>query len=172
MSDSLWPPGLQHTRLPCPSPTPWVCSDSCPLSQWCYLIISSSAALFSFCLQSSLASGSFPVALPIRWPKYWSFSFSIIPSSEYSELISFRIDLVWSPCCPRDSQKSSPTPQFKSISSLVLSLLHGPTLTSVHDYWKNHSFDYVDLAQWCLCFLICCPGLSYVFLQVEGANVF
>ena len=53
--------------------------------------------------------------------------------------------MVWSSCCPRDSQESSPTPQFKSISSLALSLLSGPTLTSVHDYWKNHNFDYMDL---------------------------
>ena len=64
----------------------------------------------------------------------------------------FRVDfleewLVWSPCCPRDSQESSPTPQFKSINSLALSLLHGPTLTSIHDYWKNHSFDNMDLWQ-------------------------
>ena len=61
-------------------------------------------------------------ALHIRWPKYWSFSFSISPSNEYSGLISFRMD--WSPCCPRDSQESSPTPQFKSISSSVLSFLY------------------------------------------------
>ena len=60
--------------------------------------------------------------LPIRWPKYWSFSFSISPSNEYSEMISFRI-LVGSPCSPRDSQESSPTPQFKSIYSLALSFL-------------------------------------------------
>ena len=62
----------------------------------------------------------------------------------------FRVDflcdwLIWSPCCPRNSQESSPTPQSKSINSLALSLLYGPTLTSVHDYWKNHSFDYLDL---------------------------
>ena len=75
----------------------------------------------------------------IRWPKYWSFSIS--PSNEYSGLTSFRIRLVWSPCCPRDSQESSPVPQFKSIYSSVLNLLNGPTLTSVHDYWKNHIFD-------------------------------
>ena len=76
--------------------------------------------------------------LPIRWPKYWGFSFSISPSSEYS----FRMDgLVGSPCSPKDSHESSPTPQFKSINSLVLSFLYGPTLTSIHDYWKNHSFD-------------------------------
>ena len=81
-------------------------------------------------------------ALCSRWPKYWSFSFSISLSNEYSGLISFGIDwLVWSPCCPRDVQESSPASQFKSINFSVLSLLYGPTLTSVHDYWKNHSFD-------------------------------
>ena len=61
MSDSLWPHGLQHTRLPCPSPSPRVCPSSCSLSQWCHPTISSSATLFSFCLQSFPASGSFPV---------------------------------------------------------------------------------------------------------------
>ena len=74
----------------------------------------------------------------IRWSKYWSFSISL--SNEYSRLISFRIDW-FDLCCPRDSQESSPTPQFKSINSSVLSFLYGPTLTSIHDYWKNHSFD-------------------------------
>ena len=78
--------------------------------------------------------------LHIRWPKYWSFSFSISPSNEYSGLISFN-GLVGSPCCPRDPQESSPTPQFKSVSPSVLSFLYSPTLTSIHDYWKNHGFD-------------------------------
>ena len=86
-------------------------------------------------------------ALHIRWPKYWSFSFSIIPSNEYSGLISFRIywfDLL----AVQGTLKSLfPTPQFKSINSSVLSLLYGPALTSVHDYWKNHSFDHTDLCQ-------------------------
>ena len=77
--------------------------------------------------------------LCIRWPKYWSFSFSISPSNVYSGLISFKI--VGSPCSSRDSQESSPTTQFKSINSLALSFLQSPTLTSIHDYWKNHSFD-------------------------------
>ena len=72
---------------------------------------------------------------------------SISPTNEYSGLISFRFDLVWSPCYPRDSQESSPAPQFKSINSSVLSLLYGPNLTSIHDYWKNHSFDCTDLCQ-------------------------
>ena len=96
MLNSLRPPGLQHTRLPCPSPTFRVCSNSCPLSQWCHLTISFSAVLFSSCLQSFPASRSFSVsrqALCIRCPKCWSFSFSINPSNEYSRLISFRI--VW-----------------------------------------------------------------------------
>ena len=70
--------------------------------------------------------------LPMRWPKYWSFKFSIIPSKEIPGLISLN-GLVGSPCSPRDSQESSPTPQFKSINSLALSLLHSPTLTSIHD---------------------------------------
>ena len=79
--------------------------------------------------------------LCIRWPKYWSFSFNISPSNEYSGLISFKMDRLDLLAVQRESQESSPTPQFKSISSSVLSLLYGPTLTSVHDYWKNHSFD-------------------------------
>ena len=81
------------------------------------------------------------LVLHIRWPKYYSFSFSISPSDEYSGLISFRIDWFWSLGCSRDSQESSLTPQLKSINSSALSFLYGPTLTSIRDYWKNHSFD-------------------------------
>ena len=85
---------------------------------WCYLTMSPSTAPFFCCLQSLQASGSFSnlLALGIRWPKNWSFSFSISPSYEYSGLISFRIDWVWSPCCLRYSQKSSLAQQFESIS--------------------------------------------------------
>ena len=90
MSDPLWPHGLWDTSLPYPSLSLRVCSDSCLLSQWCYLTISSPVAPFSFCPQSFPVSGSFPMALHIRWPKYWSFSIST--SNEYSGLISFRID--------------------------------------------------------------------------------
>ena len=79
-------------------------------------------------------------ALHIRWPKYWSFSFSISPCSEYPGLISFRMDW-WTPCNPKDSQESSPTPQFKSINCLALRFLHSSTLTSIHDYWKKNSLD-------------------------------
>ena len=79
--------------------------------------------------------------LCIRWSKHWSFSFSIGPSTEYSGLISFRMDWLDLLACPRDSQESSPTPHPKSINSLVLSFLYSPTLTSIDDYWKNYSFD-------------------------------
>jgi len=102
--------------------------------------------------------------LPIRWPKYWSFSFSISPSNEYSGLTSFRIyrfDLL----AVQGTQESSITPQFKNIGSLVVNFLYGPTLTSIDDYWKNHSFDGPLSAKWCLCFLICCLGLSQLFFQ-------
>ena len=76
-------------------------------------------------------------ALRIRWPKYWSFS------SSYKYSGWFPLGLTgWSPCCPRDSQESFPAPQFESIDSSVLSLHYGPTLTSVCEHWKNHSFDY------------------------------
>ena len=74
-------------------------------------------------------------------PKDWSFSFSINPSNEHSGLIFFRIIGLFYLLSKGLSQESSPTPQFKSINSLRLSLLYGPTLTSIHDYWKNHSFD-------------------------------
>ena len=70
-------------------------------------------------------------ALHMRWPKYWSFSFSIIPSK----------GLVGAPCSPRDSPGSSPTPQFKGINSSALSFLHSPTLTPIHDHWKNQNLD-------------------------------
>ena len=94
VSNSLWPNDLQHIRLPCPSLSPGVCSNSHPLSRWCHPTISSSVAHFSSCLQSLPASGSFSSesALLIRWPNYWSFSFNIIPSNEHSGLISFRVD--------------------------------------------------------------------------------
>ena len=93
VSESLWPHGLQHARPPCPSPTPEVYTNSRPLIRWCHPTISSSVVSFSFRLQSFPASVfSNESVLYIRWPKYWSFSFSINPFHEYSGLISFRMD--------------------------------------------------------------------------------
>ena len=92
---------------------------------------------------SSIRVFSSESVLHIRWPNYLSFSFNISPSYEHSRLISFRID--WLDLLA--VQKSSPTPQFKGINSLVLSFLYCPTLTSIHDYWERHNFDYTDLRQ-------------------------
>ena len=92
VSYSLQPHELQHTRLPCPSPTPEAYSNSCPLSQWCHPAISSSSLLFLPSTFPSIRGFSNESVLCIRWPKYWSFSFSISPSNEYSGLISFRMD--------------------------------------------------------------------------------
>ena len=83
-------------------------------------------------------------ALWFKWPKYWSFNFSISPSNEYSESISFRIDW-FDLLAVQGTLESSPAPQFESINSSAPNLLYGPTLTSVHDYWKNHNFDSTDL---------------------------
>ena len=137
VSDSLQPHEPQHTRPPCPSPTPGVYPSSCPLSRG---TIQPSHPLSSPSLPAlvfpSIRVFSNESALCIRGPKYWSFSFNISPSNECSGLISFRIDWLDLLCSPRDSQESSPTPQFKSIS-----FLYSPALISIHDYWKNHSLD-------------------------------
>ena len=79
-------------------------------------------------------------ALHIRWPKYWSFSFNISSSNEHPGLISFRMDWL-DLLAVQGTREFSPTPQFKSINSSMLSFLCSPILTSIHDYWKNHSFD-------------------------------
>ena len=93
ISDSLWPQELQCTRLPCPSLPTGVYPSSHPLNWWCHPTISSSVTLCTSCLQSFPASGSFPMSqLFLRWPKYWSFSFSNSPSNKHLGLTSFRID--------------------------------------------------------------------------------
>ena len=90
---TLWTHGLQQVRLPWPSPTSRAYSNSCPSGWWCHPTISSSVIPFSSCLQSFLASGSFPMSqIAIRWPKYWSFSFSISPSNEHPGLTPCRMD--------------------------------------------------------------------------------
>ena len=95
VSDPLWPHESQHTRPPCPSPTPGLHSNSCPLSQWCHPAISSSVFPFSSCPQSlpdwKIRVFSNELTLCLRWLKYWNFSFSISPSNEHPGLISFRM---------------------------------------------------------------------------------
>ena len=136
--------------------TPWTAAWQASLT----LIISWSLPK-SMCIESMMPSNHFilcyplPSILPsiqvftsesavrIRWPKYWSFSIS--PSKEYSGLISFEID--WFDLLGFQGTESSPAPQIESINSLVLCLLYCPTLTSAHDYWKDHSLNYTDLCQ-------------------------
>ena len=142
VSTSLRPHESQHTRPPCPSPTPRVHPNSRPSSRWCHPAISSSTIPFSSCSQSLPASESFPVSQLFAWGGQStgvSTSASVLPmnTQDWSALGW----TGWSPCSPRDFQESSPTPQFKSINSSALSFLHSPTLTSIHDHWKNHSLD-------------------------------
>ena len=149
MSDSLQPHGLEHPRLPRPTLSSGVCSNSCPLSQWCYLTISCSAATFSSCLQSFPASGPFPVSqLFVSGDQRFQASASVpvLPMNiqnwfplEITGLISLQAKGL--------SGIFSPEPQFKNINSLALSFLYGQILTSIHDYCKNHNFDYMNLCQ-------------------------
>ena len=142
VSDSFWCHGLQHSRLPCPSPTPGVYSNSCPLSQWCHPTISSSVVPFPSSLQSFVSSGAFSneAVLHIRWPKYWSFTFSISPSNEYSGLISFRIDCLISLQSKRLSRVfSNTTVQKHHFFGAQLSLWSS---SHIHTgLLENHSFD-------------------------------
>ena len=145
VSDSLWPHGLQHARLPSPSPTPEACSNSCPSSLWCHPTISSSVFPFSSHLQSFPGSGSFPVSRLFASGGQSigvSASTSVLPMNIQDW---FPLGLTFWSCSPRDSQDSSPTPQLKRTISSVLSFVYGPTLTSIHDYGKNHSFDKMDI---------------------------
>ena len=145
MFDTLQPHELQHARLSCPLPSPGTCSNSRPSSRWCHSTISSSVAPFSSCPQSFPASGSFPMTwLLASCCQSIGASASVLPMNIQGWFLLGLTGLI-SLQSKEDSQESSPTPQFESINSLVLNLLHGPTLTSVHDYWKNHSCDYTDL---------------------------
>ena len=136
VSNSFRPHELQHTRPPCPSPTPGVYSDSRPSSQMpsSHLILCRPLLLLPPILPS-IRVFSNESTLRMRWPKYWLKHHSLQRSPRADLLQN---GLVGSPCSPRDSQESSPTPHFKSINSLALSLLHSPTLTSIHDHRKNH----------------------------------
>ena len=143
VSDFLWPHGLQRTRLPCPSPSPRVFPSSCLFNQWCHSMISSSAVPFSSCLQSFPKSGSFPMnRLFTSDGQSIRDSASVLPMNIQGWFF-FRIgwfDLLE----PMGFSRVFSNTQLKSINSSVLSFLYGPTLTAIHDYWRNHSFDYVD----------------------------
>ena len=137
VSYSLRPHEPQHARPPCPSPTPGVYPNSCPLSWWCHLTISSSVVPFSSCPQSFPASGSFQMS------QLFALGGQSIGVSASTPVLPMNTQgwLVGSPCSPTDSQESSPTPQLKSINSSALSFLYSPTLTFIHDHWKNNSLD-------------------------------
>ena len=140
---TLGPHGLQHARLPCPSPTLGTCSNSCPSSQWCHPTTSSSVIPFSSHLQSFPASRSFPMS------QFFALGGQSIGASASASVLPVNTQdwfpLGWTGWISLQSkglsQESSPTPQFKSINSLELSFLYIPILTSIDDYWKNHSFD-------------------------------
>ena len=158
VSDSLQLHGLQQARLLCPSPSPGVCPSSCPIESampsnhliLCHLLLLP-ASIFPRIRVFSNESG-----LCIRWPKYWSFSFS--PSSEDSVLVFFRIDWFYL-LAVQGILKSLLQHHRLKVSNLWCLAFFMVQLTFVHDYWINHSFDSMS-AKLCLCFLICCIDLS------------
>ena len=146
MSNSSQPHGLQHTRLLCPSPSPGVCPSSCPLIQCFHPTVSSSVAFFSFCLQSFPVSGSLPMSqLFASGGQSIGVSASILQKSIqgwFTLRLTGLISLL-----SKGLSRVFPASQFKSINSLVLCLPYCPDLTSVHDYWKDHNLDYMDLCR-------------------------
>ena len=145
MSYSLWPRGLQHTRLPCPSPTPRACSNSCPSSQWYHPTISSSVIPLSSCLQSFPESGSFPVS------QFFTSSGQNIRVLASASVLPmniqdwFPLELTFSILQSKGLSRIFYNATVHKHPSLALSHSYGPTLMSILDYWKNHSFDYTDL---------------------------
>ena len=138
LSNSLRPHGRKHTRFPCPSPSPGAYLNSCPLSWWCHPTVLSSIVHFS-CFQSCPASGSFPMS------QLFASGGQRIGASASASVLSMNLQ-GWFPLgltglisllSKRLSKGFSPVPQFESITSLALTLLYGPNLTSVHDYWKT-----------------------------------
>ena len=144
----MWLHRLQHTRLPCPSPTPGACSNSCPSSWWCHPTISASIVSFSSCLQSFLASGSFPVR------QFFTSGGQSIEALASASILPMNIQ-DWFPL----GVTGWISLQFKGLSRVfssttvwrhqffALSFFYCPALTSIQDYWKNHSFDQMDICQ-------------------------
>ena len=145
MSDSLWLHGLHHTRLPSPSPAPGACSNSCSSSQWCHPTISSSVIPFSSCLQSFPASGSFPMS------QFFISGGQSIGVSASTSVLPMNIQ-YWFPLGStglilqsRGLSRVFSNTTVQKHQFFGLSFVHGPTLTSIHDYWKNRSFDKTNL---------------------------
>ena len=190
MLNFLSPYGLQHSRLSCSSLSPGVCSNSCPLSQWCFLIISSSATLFSFCLQSFPASGFFPIFSSSVQNIEDSASTSVLPmniqdwfplrltgsifllSKGLSRVFSsttlcfvlffFLIFKLYKIVLVLPDIKMNPPQVYihpsvlrlkKSEHKKEVTIKNGLTLRYIHDYWKNHNFDYEDLCHEVMSFL-------------------
>ena len=157
MSDSLPPCGRQHTRFPRPSPSPRTCSSSCSSTQWCHSTIPSSVVPFSSCFQSSPASGSFLMS------RLFASGGQSIGASASASILPMNIQ-DWFPLGltglislhSKGISRVISNITFKSIHSSALSFPYGPTLTSTHDYWKNHSFDSVD---------ICCQSDISTFIN-------
>ena len=161
VSNSLWHHGLHHSRLPCPSPSVRVFSNS--HVHWVDDAIQLSHPLSSPLLLPSVFPSirvfSNETPLHIRWPKYWSVCFRVSPFSEYSGLISLRI--AWLNLLDVQGTLESLLQLHSSKASILrCSAFFIVQLTSIHDYWKNHNFDYTDLCPQSLCFLIHCLGLS------------
>ena len=136
-SDSLGSRESQHVRPPCPSPTPGVYSNSCPSSH----VILCRPLLLLPPIPPRIRVYSNVSTLCIRWAKYWSFSFSIIPSKEQQGLISFIMDQLDLLAVQGTLNSLLQHHSSKSLNSSTLSFLHSPTLTSIHDHWKNHTLD-------------------------------
>ena len=167
MSKSLQPHGMQHTGLPCHSLSPGDWSNSCQLIWWCYLTISSSATLFSFCLQSFPAS-IFPSInlshsffnesdLHIKWPKYWSLSFSISPPMNSQGWFPLELTGLVSLLSRVFSSTTIPKHQFFGVQPSLWSNSH------IHTWLLEKSYLWLYRllsTKWCLCFLIHCLDLS------------
>ena len=146
VSNSWWLHELQHARIPCPSPTTWVDPNPCPLSWWCHPTISSSVIAFSSCPQSFPASGTFPIIqlfLSGGQSTGVSASTSVLPMNTQDWAPLALTD--WISLQSKGLSRVFSNTTVQRINASVLSFLYSPNLTSIHDYWKNHSLDYMDL---------------------------
>ena len=166
MSDCLWPHGLQHTRLPCLPLSHEICSNSCSLIRSVILFNHLILRCPQFLLPTIFSN---QLVLHIRLTQYWNFNFSISPSNQYSGLSSFRID--WFDLfAVQKTLRVFSNITIQKHQFLALSLLSGPTLTSLYDYCKKHRFDYADLCQQgYICFLPVWGSLHRVTLSYRAS---